>query len=74
MQSRLPYKGPYPFGHECVAQVIACAEGVRDVKVGDTVIVPWSIACGQCATCHKGLRVMACPLHCAAHDSQAEIR
>src|SRR5438552_15322964 len=29
-----PFRGPYPLGHECVAEVISCGDDVRDVSVG----------------------------------------
>jgi len=50
-----PFRGPYAFGHECVAEVVACGSDVRNVKRGDTVIVPWSISCGHCVSCGHGL-------------------
>lgn len=55
MLGRNPFKGPTPFGHECIAQVIECGDDVRSVKKGDAVIVPWAISCGQCFTCGQGL-------------------
>ena len=50
-----PYEGPYAFGHECVAEVLQCGGDVRGFGAGDRVVVPWSIACGVCATCVSGL-------------------
>jgi threonine dehydrogenase-like Zn-dependent dehydrogenase len=50
-----PYKGPYAFGHECVAEVLRCGNEVRSVRPGDHVIVPWSISCGVCEVCASGL-------------------
>ena len=50
-----PYRGPFPIGHECVAEVVEIGEAVRSVAVGDHVVVPWSISCGQCETCAAGL-------------------
>ncbi|MES2731318.1 MAG: alcohol dehydrogenase catalytic domain-containing protein [Bacteroidota bacterium] len=55
MFGRHPYKPPFAFGHECVAEVLACGEGVKNFKRGDVVIVPFQISCGQCLTCHQGL-------------------
>jgi len=55
-----PFKGPFAYGHECVAEVIAVGGAVRDHHVGDVVIVPWSVACGACNPCHRGLTS-----HCA---------
>lgn len=55
-----PFQGPFAYGHECVAEVIAVGGEVRDHAVGDVVVVPWSIACGACNPCHRGLTS-----HCA---------
>ena len=32
-----PFKGPIPVGHECVAEVVSCGEGVTAVSPGETV-------------------------------------
>ncbi len=50
-----PFKGPFPFGHECVAEVTECGAEVWNVKRGDRVIVPWSISCGHCFNCDHDL-------------------
>ena len=41
-------------GHEGVGVVEALGDDVRDLAVGDRVIVPSSIACGSCAYCRAG--------------------
>jgi threonine dehydrogenase-like Zn-dependent dehydrogenase len=41
-------------GHEAVGIVEAVGESVRDIAVGDRVIVPSTIACGHCAYCARG--------------------
>jgi threonine dehydrogenase-like Zn-dependent dehydrogenase len=50
-----PFKAPYAFGHECVAEVIAAGDEVRAVAVGDRVVVPFQISCGECRACTRGL-------------------
>jgi threonine dehydrogenase-like Zn-dependent dehydrogenase len=50
-----PFIGPFAYGHECVAEVIARGEAVQGVTEGDRVIVPWAISCGNCAFCSAGL-------------------
>ena len=50
-----PFQGPFAFGHECIAKVLAVGDEVRTVSVGDQVIVPWAISCGQCFPCQNGL-------------------
>lgn len=49
------FAGPFPYGHECVAEVIRVGDAVKAVSVGDVVIVPFQISCGGCLTCQRGL-------------------
>ena len=48
-------KGPFAFGHECVAEVVEIGEGVLNFKIGDVVSVPFQISCGSCINCNTGL-------------------
>jgi alcohol dehydrogenase len=50
-----PFAGPFPYGHECVAEVTAVGADVRERAVGDVVIVPFQVSCGRCLTCRRGL-------------------
>lgn len=43
------------FGHEFIGEVVEKGPLVSSIKVGDRVIVPFNIACGQCAFCKQGL-------------------
>lgn len=52
---RAPFKGPYAFGHEGVAEVLDIGEGVKTVRPGARVIVPFQISCGCCEFCLRGL-------------------
>jgi threonine dehydrogenase-like Zn-dependent dehydrogenase len=47
-------KGPFPFGHECIAEVVEVGDTVRNIKIGDVVSVPFQISCGHCANCYNG--------------------
>ena len=38
-------------GHEFMGEIVEVADGVKNVKVGDRVVVPFTIACGACASC-----------------------
>lgn len=38
-------------GHECVGEVVEVGAGVTRVRVGDFVIVPFQMSCGQCINC-----------------------
>jgi alcohol dehydrogenase len=51
----VPFQGPFAIGHECIAQVTEVGDEVRDVEVGDIVVVPWAVSCGTCAECLRGL-------------------
>jgi threonine dehydrogenase-like Zn-dependent dehydrogenase len=62
LQGAYPLQGPYPFGHEGVAAVVAVAEGVTSVAPGDRVVVPFQISCGSCPACRRG-RTGNCTAH-----------
>ncbi len=55
VHGRVPVPGPFPFGHEFVADVVQVGDDVRTVRAGDRVIVPFQISCGTCVTCARGL-------------------
>ena len=42
-------------GHEFMGEVVEVGREVRDLRVGDRVVVPFPIACGACASCSAGL-------------------
>ena len=42
-------------GHEPMGEVVDVATGVKNLKVGDRVVVPFTISCGECFFCLKGL-------------------
>jgi threonine dehydrogenase-like Zn-dependent dehydrogenase len=42
-------------GHEPMGIVQEIGSGVKNVKVGDRVVIPFNIACGSCVMCKKGL-------------------
>jgi threonine dehydrogenase-like Zn-dependent dehydrogenase len=41
------------FGHEFMGEVVETGRGVKKLKVGDRVVVPFPIACGGCANCGR---------------------
>jgi S-(hydroxymethyl)glutathione dehydrogenase/alcohol dehydrogenase len=43
------------FGHEFIGVVEQVGPEVRNLKVGDNVLVPFNIACGKCHFCKQGL-------------------
>ncbi|MGW4122740.1 zinc-dependent alcohol dehydrogenase [Nocardia sp. NPDC004711] len=54
LQGWFPLAGPYPFGHEGVAEVVAVGDDVTTVRPGDKVVVPFQISCGVCDSCRRG--------------------
>jgi threonine dehydrogenase-like Zn-dependent dehydrogenase len=42
-------------GHEFMGEVVELGRGVKNLKVGDRVVVPFPIACGNCWHCTKEL-------------------
>jgi threonine dehydrogenase-like Zn-dependent dehydrogenase len=54
-QGRAPLPPGYAVGHEGLAEVVAVGEGVAHVKVGDRVVVPFQISCGDCRECRRGV-------------------
>ena len=41
-------------GHEFMGEVVETGKGVSNLKVGDRVVVPFPIACGNCGACQAG--------------------
>lgn len=42
-------------GHEFMGEIVALGRGVKHFKIGDKVIVPFTISCGDCHFCHQKL-------------------
>lgn len=61
-----PWPGPFPLGHEGVAEVIEVGDDVRAVSPGDTVCLPYQVSCGSCARCNAGLTAQ-----CDGHGGRA---
>ena len=51
----VPFPGPFPIGHEFVAEVVETGGAVRRFRPGDRVVVPFQICCGRCDRCTRGL-------------------
>jgi len=54
VRGRAPVQGPFPFGHECVAEVTDVGDSVTATKPRDLVSVPFQISCGECDACRDG--------------------
>lgn len=53
VHGRAPLAGPFPLGHECVAEVLDAGERAG-VEPGLLVSVPFQISCGECGRCRRG--------------------
>jgi len=42
-------------GHEFMGEIVEVGKGVTNLAVGDRVVVPFTISCGACWSCQKGL-------------------
>ena len=42
-------------GHEFMGEVVEVGHDVRNLKKGDRVVVPFTICCGRCFYCQKGM-------------------
>jgi alcohol dehydrogenase len=50
---RVPFPGPFAFGHEMVGEIVSAGEAVPFVP-GTRVIVPFQLSCGRCDNCRRG--------------------
>lgn len=50
-----PFHGPFPLGHEFVAEIVSLGERVTGLHSGQRVVVPFHISCGECSRCRRGL-------------------
>ena len=49
-----PIREPFALGHECVAEVVALGDGVRNLEIGQRVVVAFQMSCGRCRSCAAG--------------------
>src|SRR3989440_4933938 len=50
-----PGEPPRRMGHEAIGVVEAVGSGIRTLKAGDVVVMPFAYSDGPCAFCHEGL-------------------
>lgn len=48
------FPGPFPVGHETVAEIAEVGEAVEAHRPGDRVLVPFQVSCGDCHACQEG--------------------
>ena len=54
VQGEAPIPGEIALGHEQVGEIVAVGDDVADHRVGDLVVVPFQISCGECDFCRRG--------------------
>src|SRR4051812_40262345 len=55
-------------GHEPMGEVVAKGKAVKKLKIGDRVVIPFTISCGECFFCKQ--RLYSC---CDKSNPNAEI-
>ena len=55
LHGQAPFTGPFPLGHEFVAEIVEVGAEVTGFRPGDRVVVPFQISCGVCGRCRRGL-------------------
>jgi threonine dehydrogenase-like Zn-dependent dehydrogenase len=50
-----PFTGPFPLGHEFIAEVTDIGDAAQGFAVGERFAVPFQICCGTCNNCRVGL-------------------
>jgi threonine dehydrogenase-like Zn-dependent dehydrogenase len=59
-------------GHENMGEVVEVGSEVKSLKVGDRVVVPFTIACGECFFCRNGFH-SGCERTNPDHEKAAEL-
>ncbi|EKD15800.1 uncharacterized protein L3040_003589 [Drepanopeziza brunnea f. sp. 'multigermtubi'] len=49
-----PSETDFIMGHEATGQIIEIGSAVKNHKVGDTVVMPFTVSCGDCFYCQRG--------------------
>ncbi|MFG2623069.1 zinc-dependent alcohol dehydrogenase [Streptomyces sp. NPDC048507] len=60
-------------GHEPMGTVAEVGQGVKKLKVGDRVVVPFNISCGTCFMCERGLHSQCETTQVREHGSGASL-
>ncbi len=51
---KAPLLGPYAIGHEFIGEITALGDEVKNFSIGQKVIIPYQISCGECRNCLRG--------------------
>ncbi len=60
-------------GHETMGEVVEVGAGITNLAVGDRVVVPFQIACGDCFMCRKGLQTQCETTQVREHGTGAAL-
>src|SRR6187402_2189283 len=50
----IPSSVPFALGHECVAEIVELGANVKNLRVGQRVVVSFQLSCGACGSCERG--------------------
>ncbi|MFZ5672584.1 MAG: zinc-dependent alcohol dehydrogenase [Pseudomonadota bacterium] len=59
-------------GHETMGEVVEVGSAVKTLKTGDKVVIPFTIACGECFFCQRGF-FSACERSNPNHQMAADL-
>jgi threonine dehydrogenase-like Zn-dependent dehydrogenase len=59
-------------GHEMMGEVVETGPEVKNLKAGDRVVVPFTISCGQCFFCQRGLWSLCDNTNPSARESEVQ--
>jgi threonine dehydrogenase-like Zn-dependent dehydrogenase len=54
VQGMIPLPAGEPIGHEIISEIVDLGDRVSGFSIGETVIVPAQISCGECRSCLRG--------------------
>ncbi len=60
-------------GHETMGEVVEVGADVQSLHVGDRIVVPFNIACGECWFCVHGLQSQCATTQVREYDSGASL-
>lgn len=59
-------------GHETMGEIVEIGPAIKTLKVGDKVVIPFTIACGECFFCERGF-YSACERSNPNHQAAAKL-
>lgn len=60
-------------GHETMGEVVEVGSAVKNLSIGDRIVVPFNISCGECWFCAHGLQSQCATTQVREYDSGAAL-